>query len=180
LHVAQFNAILWRLTRMLMSSSPSSFPFVSLNKNAPPNPLPLVEALFLLLLPGRWPSAISICSVSKFVIVFYLSFIFISSSRTFQLYLICLTSFMCRVQNDSPIRVLNADMFSTPSTTFELPPYAAQFANVLAEAPSPPPVRTRPFNIQVLDFMDIEAVQGENSERHASPHVMMTHSPSHM
>jgi hypothetical protein len=143
-------------------------------------PAALRRGSILLLLPGRWPSAISICSVSKFVVVFYLSFIFISSSRTFRLYLICLSSFMCRVQNDSPIHVLNADMFSTPSTTFELPPYAAQLANVLAEAPSPPPIRTRPFNKLVLDFMDIEAQQGEDSDRHASPHVVMTHSPSHM
>jgi hypothetical protein len=87
---------------------------------------------------------------------------------------------MCRVQNDSPIHVLNADMFSTPLTTFELPPYAAQLANVLAEAPSPPPIRTRPFNKLVLDFLDIEAEQGEDSDTHASPHVVMTHSPSHM
>ncbi len=87
---------------------------------------------------------------------------------------------MCRVQTESPIRVLNADMFATPSTTFELPPYAAQLANVYAEAPSPPPSRTRPFDNLVLEFLDIEAEQGEDSDRHASPHVVLTHSPSHM
>jgi hypothetical protein len=84
---------------------------------------------------------------------------------------------MCRVQNDSPIHVLNANMFCTPSNTFEFPSYAAQLANVLAEAPSPPPIRTRPFKKLVLDFLDIEAEQGEDSDRHASPHVVMTHSP---
>ncbi len=89
-------------------------------------------------------------------------------------------SYMCRVQTESPIRVLNADMFATPSTTFELPPYAAQLANVYAEAPSPPPSRTRPFDNLVLEFLDIEAEQGEDSDRHASPHVVLTHSPSHM
>ena len=68
----------------------------------------------------------------------------------------------------SPIRVLTADMFSTPSATFELPPYVAEFANVLAELPSPPPTRTQPFNNEVMDFLDIEAKQGEDSDSHGS------------
>jgi hypothetical protein len=72
---------------------------------------------------------------------------------------------MCRVQNKSPIRVLNADMFATPSTTFELLSYAAELTHLLAEAPSPTPIRTRPFNKLVLDFLDIEAEQGEDSDR---------------
>ena len=76
---------------------------------------------------------------------------------------------MCRVQIESPIRVLNADLFATPSTTFELPHYAAELAHLLAEAPSPPPSRIRPFNKLVLDFLDIEADQGEDSDRHSSP-----------
>jgi hypothetical protein len=87
---------------------------------------------------------------------------------------------MCRVPIESPIRVLNADMFATPSSSFELPPYAAQLANVYAEAPSPPASRTRPFDNLVLNFLDIEAMQGEDSDRHASPHVVLTHSPSQM
>ena len=78
---------------------------------------------------------------------------------------------MCRVQNESPIRVLNANMFATPSTTFELPSYAAELANLLAEAPSLPPIRTRPFNKLVLDFLDIEADQGEDSDRLGSPSI---------
>ena len=76
---------------------------------------------------------------------------------------------MCRVQNESSIRVLNADMFAIPSTKFELPPYAANLAYLLAEAPSPPPSRTRPFNKVVFDFLDIEAEQGEDSDRYGSP-----------
>jgi hypothetical protein len=76
-----------------------------------------------------------------------------------------LITYMCRVQNESPIRVLNADMFATPSTTFELPSYAAELAHLLAEAPSQTPIRTRPFNKLVLDFLDIEAEQGEDSDR---------------
>jgi hypothetical protein len=85
---------------------------------------------------------------------------------------------MCRVPIESPIRVLNADMFATPSPSFELPPYAAQLANVYAEAPSPPPSRTRPFDNLVLNLLDIEAVQGEDRDTHGSPHVVLTHSPS--
>ena len=76
---------------------------------------------------------------------------------------------MCRVQNGSPICVLNADMFATPSTTFKLPSYVAELVHLLAKAPSPPPSRTRPFDKLVLDFLDIEADQGEDSDRHGSP-----------
>jgi hypothetical protein len=76
---------------------------------------------------------------------------------------------MRRAQIESPIHVLNEDMFSTPSTTFDLPPYAADLAHVMAEAPSPPPSRIRPFNNQVLEFLDIEAVQGEHSVSIVSP-----------
>ena len=76
---------------------------------------------------------------------------------------------MCRVQIESPIRVLNADMFATPSTTFELPSYVAELAHLLAEASSQAPIRTRPFNKLVLDFLNIEAEQGEDSDRHGSP-----------
>ena len=76
---------------------------------------------------------------------------------------------MCRVQIESPIRVLNADLFATPSTTFELPHYAAELAHLLAEAPSPPPSRTRPLSKLVLDFLDIEAEQGEDIDRHGNP-----------
>jgi hypothetical protein len=60
-------------------------------------------------------------------------------------------------------------MFATPLTTFEFPSYAAEFAHLLAEAPSPAPSSTRPFNKLVLDFLDIEAEQGVNSDRHGSP-----------
>jgi hypothetical protein len=48
-------------------------------------------------------------------------------------------------------------MFSTPSTTFDLPSYVAELANLLAEAPSPPPFRSRPYNKLVEDYLDIEA-----------------------
>jgi hypothetical protein len=59
-------------------------------------------------------------------------------------------------------------MFATPSATFELPHYASEFAHLLAEAPSPPPSCIRPYNKLVLDFLDIEAEQSEESARHSS------------
>ena len=61
--------------------------------------------------------------------------------------------------------VLRRGMCSSPSKTFELPSYAAELANVLAEALSPPPSRIRPFNKLVLDFLDIKAEEGEDSDR---------------
>ena len=50
-------------------------------------------------------------------------------------------SCMFKVQNESPIHVLTTDMFFSPSTTFELPSYVVGLANLLAEAPSPPPIQ---------------------------------------
>ena len=76
---------------------------------------------------------------------------------------------MYRVQNESPILVLNADMFATPSISFDLPSYVAELANLLAEAPSPPPIRPCPFNNLLLDYLDLEAEQGKDSDRHGSP-----------
>ena len=76
---------------------------------------------------------------------------------------------MFNVQIESPIRVLNADMFATPSMTFKLPLYAIELAHLLAEAPSTPPSRTRPFNKLVLDFLDKEAKHGGDSDKHGSP-----------
>ena len=76
---------------------------------------------------------------------------------------------MCKVPHDSPIRVLNADMFATPSMTFNLPSYAADLAHLMVEAPSPPPKRTRPFNDLVFNLLDIEALQAEASDGHSSP-----------
>jgi hypothetical protein len=60
-------------------------------------------------------------------------------------------------------------MSSSPSNTFELPTYASGLANLLAEAPSQPPSCIRSFNKLVLDYLDIEAEEGEDSDRHGSP-----------
>ena len=59
-------------------------------------------------------------------------------------------------------------MRSSPSKTFELPTYVARLANLLAEAPSPPPICIRHFNKSVSDYLDIEAKEGEDSDRHGS------------
>ena len=59
---------------------------------------------------------------------------------------------------------LRRGMCSSPSKTFELPSYAANLANLLAEAPSPPPSPIRPFNNLILDFLGIEAKEGEDSD----------------
>ena len=67
-----------------------------------------------------------------------------------------------------PIRVHNAATFANPSMTFEIPLYVAELAHLLAETPSPPPSRTCLFNKLVLDFLNIEAEQGDDSDRHGS------------
>jgi hypothetical protein len=171
LRAAPFNAILWLWSRTSTSTSPSSSPCVSPTTNTPHSTWPRNGDRFLLLLPGRCQSAILICSVRKFVICFELAFFhsYLLNSKLLALsnvnqFLPC----VYRAPISSPIRVLTADMFSTPSATFELPSYAAELANVLAELPSPPPTRTRPFNNVVLDFLDIEAKQGEDSDSHGS------------
>ena len=56
-------------------------------------------------------------------------------------------------------------MCSSSSKTFELPSYDVELANLLAEALSPPPSRLRPFNKLVLDFLDIETEEDEDSDR---------------
>jgi hypothetical protein len=43
----------------------------------------------------------------------------------------------------------------------------SELAQLLAEAPSPPPSRIWPYNKLVLDFLDIEAEQGEESDIHS-------------
>jgi hypothetical protein len=64
---------------------------------------------------------------------------------------------------------LSLRMSSSPFNTFELPTYAAGLANLFADAPSPPPTRIRPFNKLVFEYVDIEAEEGEDSDRQGSP-----------
>ena len=137
--------------------------------------------------PGRWQSKILICCVRKFVIGFELAFyhFFLLDLKMLALAnVILLSSSMFRVQNESPIHVLTADMFLTPSRTFQLSCYVVGLANLLAEAPSPPPICTRPFNKEFLDYVDIEAEEGEDSDEHGSPccwlRFLYLRPPSHM
>ena len=62
-------------------------------------------------------------------------------------------------------------MFSTPPKPFYLPSYARGLAYVFAEAPSSVPVRTQRYNSRVLDFVDIEARQGDESDGSSSCNV---------
>ena len=132
--------------------------------------MPHNEGWFLLLFPERWWSAILIGCMRNLVHVFLLACISIFLDRNFGHVLILFSSSsMFRVQNESPICVFTADMFATPLTTFELFFYVADLAHLLAEAPSPPPSRTRLFNKLVLDFLDMEAEKGDDSDRHGNP-----------
>ena len=80
--------------------------------------------------------------------------------------------------------VLNADMVVTPSTTFDLLFYVVELTNIFAEAPSPPPICTRPFNKLVLNFLNIKTEQGTDIDRHGSPSCLLRlvcfEPPSHM
>ena len=134
---------------------------MSTTKNTPLNKQPLNEARFLFLLRTRLQSAILICCVRNFNLF---------GSKLLALAdVILFSSYMFRVPKKNPIRVLTLDMFSTPSRTFEILCYVVEVANLLAEAPSPPPIRTRPFNKLVEHFLDIEAEEGMDRDRHGSP-----------
>ena len=72
---------------------------------------------------------------------------------------------MCRVPWESPIRVLNPDMFRSPPRAFELPLYAGGLAHHFAVAPSPPITRAHLVDRRVLEYLDVEARQGMESDR---------------
>ena len=78
---------------------------------------------------------------------------------------------MYRVSPPRPLRILNAEMFSSPPKPFDLPSYARGLVHVFAEAPSPVPVRTQRYNSRVLDFVDIEAGQSDESDGSSSRSV---------
>ena len=172
MQVAPFNAIFWRSSQTLTSSRPSSSPCGIMSQSPHLDRVPHDRDPFLLLILERWQSAISICCVRKFVVwllIFFLTifsfpfFVFFSYIYVFPL------SCVFRIPHGSPLRIINADMFATPSIAFELPSYAARLAHQFAEAPSPPPLCTQPFNKLVLDFLDVEAEQSDNNDRDDSP-----------
>ena len=84
-------------------------------------------------------------------------------------------SIVYRVSPPRPPRILNAEMFSSPPKPFDLPSYAGGLAHVFAKAPSPVPVpvpvRTRRYNSRVLDFVDVEARQSDESDGSSSHSV---------
>ena len=75
---------------------------------------------------------------------------------------------MYRVSPERPTHIFNAEMFSTPPKQFYLLSYAGGLIHVFAEAPSLVPARTRRYNSRVLDFVDVEARQGYDSDDSSS------------
>ena len=62
----------------------------------------------------------------------------------------------------------NAKMFSAIPKPFYLPSYAGGLAHDFVEAPSRVLVHTRRYNSRVLDFVDVEARQGDESDGSSS------------
>ena len=86
-----------------------------------------------------------------------------------------LLSTTCRVFPPKPRRVLIASMLFNPPKTFNLPPYAEGLAQVFSNAPSLVRHHNRPYNPNVVAFIDFEAQQVEDrlaaSEGSFSPSV---------
>ena len=80
-------------------------------------------------------------------------------------------SIVYRVSLPRPPHILNAEMFSSPPQPIDLPSYAGGLVHVFAEAPSPVPVRTQRYNSRVLDFVDVEAGQSDESDGSSSRSV---------
>ena len=80
-------------------------------------------------------------------------------------------SIVYRVSPLRPPRILNAEMFSSPPKPFDLPSYTGGLAHVFVEAPSPVPVCTRRYNSRVLDFVDVEAGQSDETDGSSSRSV---------
>ena len=86
-----------------------------------------------------------------------------------------LLSTASRVLPPRPRHVLTARMLFSPPKTFDLPPYAEGLARVFSNAPSPIHHHGRPYNPNVVAFIDLEAHQVEDrlaaSEGSSSPSV---------
>ena len=65
--------------------------------------------------------------------------------------------------------MLTSKMFATPKKAFCLPSYAGGLAQVFSAAPSPIPARTFRYKKQVLDFLNVEAMQAEGINHNCSP-----------
>ena len=103
----------------------------------------------------RWPNTHSIFFVRKFVFC-VLPCLPWCHFPIFMCHLVSnLLAWGSRVRGENAVH--RQGICSSPSKMFELPSYATELANLLAEAPSPPPSRIRPFNNLVLDFLDIDA-----------------------
>ena len=86
-----------------------------------------------------------------------------------------LLSIACRAFPPKPRRILTASMFFNPPKTFDLPSYAEGLAQVFSNVPSPIRHHSRPYNPNVVAFIDFKAQQVEDrlvpSEDSSSPSV---------
>ena len=71
---------------------------------------------------------------------------------------------MYKVSPQRPLHIFNSKMFSTPPKSFYLLSYTGGLCQDFAEAPSPVPVCIQRYNSRVLDFVKIEARQGNKSD----------------
>ena len=71
--------------------------------------------------------------------------------------------------------MLTASMFFSPQKTFDLPSYAEGLAQVFSNGPCPVCPHNRPYNLNVVAYIDLEAQQVEDrlapSEGSSSPSV---------
>ena len=77
-------------------------------------------------------------------------------------------SIVYRVSPPRPPCILNTEMFSSLQKPFYLPSYTGGLAHVFAEAPSLVPICTRHYNSRILDFVDVEARQSDESDGSSS------------
>ena len=86
-----------------------------------------------------------------------------------------LLSTVCRVLSPKPRRVLTASILFNPPKTFDFPSYAKRFAQVFSKTPSLVCHHSRPYNPNVVAFIDFEAQQVEDrlapSEGSSNPSV---------
>ena len=71
----------------------------------------------------------------------------------------------------TPHHVLTSEMFATPPKAYHLPSYTSGLAKIFAEAPSPIQHHNYHYNSRVLDFVDVETRQGDDSDASSSQSV---------
>ena len=67
--------------------------------------------------------------------------------------------------------MFTSTMFATPAKGFHLPSCASGLAKIFVEAPSPILHHNHSYNFRVLDFVEVETRQGDNSDASLSHSV---------